>query len=430
MLTVLLWVLCGIGIIFLFVFPGKRKGRPLLSDRETVLSEAAANIASVTLILAQFLFPLYGYVMSPTGNIRPYDGSMEEFRRQFRMHFTEFNVNFLPPFDLLRGNSVYLFVMIIAVFCFFSGMHLYKNGLKIRHKILILIPVLVLIATVVWAYFFRLSKKPKIRPFIRYQIIVQFDAIVRYLLGAFIMIALLYSIYVLLKKLLKNETVPLIVILALSFLAPLVHVRGDGMLAAEPKIGHLLFGPDIPLFPIGMLVMKFKDKLLPRSKKAALKHISLWTSVSAISFCLIFGLQSLIVKLAGVRFSEAYSCFDTPEFRAKYSMLEKIYPVSSIPWLTLGFAMSMLLLALALLIGTGNPITRFSRCHCWIVTVLLFSRHIFFEVSGYERRFWTELLNMPDDWFVAVPVFYFVLSLVLAFLIKRFILDRGRNKPA
>ncbi len=427
MLSVLLWVLCGIGIIFLFVFPGKREGRPLLSDRETVVSDAAANIASVTLILAQFLFPLYGYVMSPTGNIMPYDGSMEEFRRQIRMHFTEYNANFLPPFDLLRGNSVYLFVMIIAVFCFFSGMHLYKNGLKIRHKLLILIPVLVLIATVVWFYFCKLPKSRKILPFIRYQTLVQLDAIVRYLLGAFIMIALLYSIYVLLKKLFKNETVPLIVILALSFLAPLVHVRGDGMLAAEPKIGHLMFGPDIPLFPIGMLVMKLKDKLLPRSKKAVLKHICLWTSVSAISFCLIFGLQSLLTKLAGVRFSEAYSCFDTPEFRAKYNMLEKIYPVSSIPWLTLGFALSMLLLALALLIGTGNPVTRFSRCHCRIVTVLLFSRHIFFEVSGYERRFWTKLLNMPDDWFVAVPVFYFILALILAVLIKRFVLDKGRK---
>ena len=401
-----------------------------MSDRETVVSDAAANIASVTLILAQFLFPLYGYVMSPTGNIMPYDGSMEEFRRQIRMHFTEYNANFLPPFDLLRGNSVYLFVMIIAVFCFFSGMHLYKNGLKIRHKLLILIPVLVLIATVVWAYFFRLSKKPKIPPFVRYQIIVQLDAIVRYLLGAFIMIALLYSIYVLLKKLFKNETVPLIVILALSFLAPLVHVRGDGMLAAEPKIGHLMFGPDIPLFPIGMLVMKLKDKLLPRSKKAVLKHICLWTSVSAISFCLIFGLQSLLTKLAGVRFSEAYSCFDTPEFRAKYNLIEKIYPVSSIPWLTLGFALSMLLLALALLIGTGNPVTRFFRCHCRIVTVLLFSRHIFFEVSGYERRFWTELLNMPDDWFVAVPVFYSILALILAVLIKRFVLDKVRKETA
>lgn len=35
MLSVLMWILVGIGILCIIVFPGKRKSSLLLSDRET-----------------------------------------------------------------------------------------------------------------------------------------------------------------------------------------------------------------------------------------------------------------------------------------------------------------------------------------------------------------------------------------------------------
>lgn len=427
LLPVLLWILSGTGIIFIFVFIGKRKGKELLSDRETMVSEAAANIASVTFILAQLLFPLYGYVMSPTGNVGLFDDGMKEFRRAAKRVFTECYVNLLSPFDLLRGESVYLFVMILAVFCFFAGMHIYKNGLKIRHKIFLLIPVLVLALSVIWSYNFRFHRKRKIMAFVMYQTILQLDCVGRYLLCAFVMIAILYGIYVLLKKLFKGELVPLIVILLLSFLSPYVHVLNDGMSAAEPKIGHLLFGPDIPLFPIGMMVMKYKDKLLPKTKKGARIHIVSWSVSAAISFISVFGIEILLANQAGIHFSNAYSCFVTPEYLECVRKLDKIFKFECIPWLFLGFTLSMLILVLALHISTGNPVTKFLREHCYLITVFMFSRHIFFEVSGYDNNFWTKVLKMPEEWTIAVPVIYFAGSVLLAVLIKRFVLDKRKK---
>ena len=426
-LPVLLWILGGIGIICVFVFTGKRKGKAVLSDRETLISEAATNVASVAFILAQFIFPLYGYDMSPTGSINTNGGRMDDFERLLRRVFTNYEINFLPPFDLLRGESVYLFVIIIAVFCFFAGMHIYKNGLKIRHKKFLLIPFLVLIVSFIWSYIFRLYRKRNIIPFLKYQTILQIDCIVRYLLSSFVMIALLYGIYLLLKKLLKNEIVPLIVILLLSFFSPYVYVFNDGMLAAEPKIGHLLFGPDIPLFPIGMIVMKYKDRLLPKTKKGIRIHIASWAGLAAFSFLSVFGIEILLANQAGVHFSNAYSCFYTQEYVEKVRILEKIYKFDCIPWLVLGFALSMLLLTIALLISTGNPVTKFLREHCYLITVFMFSRHIFFEVSGYDDNFWTKVLKMPKAWTIAVPVIYFAGSVVLAVLIKRFILDKPKK---
>ena len=426
-LPVLLWILSGIAIIFLFAFIGKRKGKALLSDRETLLSECAANIASETFILAQLLFPLYGYVMSPTGNVMLNDNRMGDFGITARKVLTEFHVNLLSPFELLRGESVYLFVIIIAVFCFFAGMHLYKNGLKIRHRIFLLIPALVLTASVIWSFFFRLHRKRWIMNFIKYQVILQLDCIVRYLLGAFVMIALLYGIYLLLKKLLRNEIIPLVVILLLSFLSPYVHLLNDGLTAAEPKIGHLLFGPDIPLFPIGMMVMKYKDKLLPETKKGTLINIASWAVAAAFSFISLFGIEILLAIRAGVSFSQAYSCFDTPEFREAVRILNNIYKFDCIPWLLLGFALSMLILNAALLVSTGNPVTKFLRKHCYLITLFMFSRHIFFEVSGYNDDFWTEILKMPKAWTIAVPIIYFAVSVILAVLIRNFIIDKRKK---
>ena len=204
MLSVLLWILSGIGIVFLFVLPGKRKGRALLSDREAMISDAAKNIAAVTLILAQLLFPFYGYDMSPVGRVTQYDDRMNEFWKEFKVIIREYYVDFLPPFDQLHGKNVYLFVIIVCVLCFFAGMYLYKNGLNIRHKKLLFIPVLVLIATVIWSYFYMLHGKRRIQPFIKYQVLIQLETIGRYLMCSFAMIALLYGIYVLLKKLCKN----------------------------------------------------------------------------------------------------------------------------------------------------------------------------------------------------------------------------------
>ena len=102
--------------------------------------------------------------------------------------------------------------------------------------------------------------------------------------------------------------------------------------------------------------------------------------------------------------------------------LDKIYEMDSIPWLIFGLAVSMILLGLVLLIRTGNPLTKFFREHCYLITVFLFSRHVFFETSGYYRNLWTKTFGLPENWFIVVPFICFAVSVILAFLVKRFIL--------
>ena len=63
----------------------------------------------------------------------------------------------------------------------------------------------------------------------------------------------------------------------------------------------------------------------------------------------------------------------------------------------------------------------FFRKHCYLITVLLFFRHLYFELSGHNFKFWTDILKLPKNMLIAVPFIYFGLSVVLAYLIKRFI---------
>lgn len=428
MLSVLLWILCGIGILCIMVFCGKRKVTLPESDREVMISEAVCNIAALTLVLTQLLFPLYGYSILPLGS--SYPGRMEPAGQVLAGIFKMFNVSCYFPFAQLVGNSVYFYVMLTAVFCFFAGMFIYKNGLKIKYKRFLSIPLLVLAVTLIRSFIRIADRKSGVRDFPKYYSLLLLECIERYLMTAFVMIAVLYGIYLLLKKLMHNEIIPLILIFILSFFAPCVRVVYDGLHISEPVIGNLYFGPDIPLFPAGMIVMKYKDKILPKNRKGALIHVCSWLFAGVAALCALFGIQYLLSKLTGVPFSAAQSCFDDEIYRENMRVLERIYKTACVPWLFAGFALSMMILALTLLIRTGNPVTKFFREHGYLITVFLFSRHIFFEISGHDMSFWTGILKMPENLFITVPFIYAGLSVVLAYLIKRFILDKLKTKSS
>ena len=426
MLSVLLWILCGMGILCIMVFCGKRKGALPGTDREVMISEAVCNIAAVTFLLAQLLFPVYGYVRIPLGS--SYLGRMKPFGEIFVDLMKTHNMRYFEPFDWPCDNSVYMYVILTAVLCFFAGMFVYRNGLKIKHKVFLFLPLLVLIATLIFCFVRFSNRKSALRDFPAYYSLLLIDSIERYLSVALVMIAILYLIYLILKKITHNEIIPLIVIFILSFFAPCVYVIHDGMKASEPVIKYLYFGMDIPLFPIGMIVMKYKDKILPKTGKGAIKHAFSWLLVGVIAFCSLFGIQYLLSKLTRVPLSAAHSCFDDDVYRDNMRILRQIYKTACVPWLIIGLALSMLILALALLIRSGNPVTRFCREHAYLITVMLFSRHIFFEISGFDRKFWTEIIKLPEKLFIIVPFIYFTLAALLAFLIKRFILDKLKSK--
>lgn len=425
MLSVLFWILCGAGVLCLIVFPGKRKGVPLVSGREETIFESACNITAVILLLIQMIFPLYGYALyaAPSSfyNNPPIDSKWisetgEVFYSVFKGIAVNFNRDF-PP-DAVPGNSVYLLVILTSVFCFFAGVCIYSNGLKLKHKIFLLIPLFVIATAPAYSKFFRLRSGFQIHNYLRLLLIILEDSIVRYLFGSLMMIALLYGIYLLLKKILKNEIVPLIVILALSFFAPFIRIVNDGMNLQGPELRYLQFGPDVPLFPIGMIVMKFRDRLLPKTNKGALLHIISWILIGGLSFYSLSAFQKLLLNRAGLHISDGYTCMPDEDFNKNVATLEKIYKLECIPWLVFGFALSMLLLVIVSFARTGNSVTRFCRANCYLISVLLFSMHLFRMLYGKPLKFWTDVAGLKNKQLVIVPFIHFALFMAFAHLIN------------
>lgn len=429
MLSLLFWILFGIGLLCLIVFPGKHK-------KSLPLSYSARNIAVTVFLLIQLIFPLYGYALRPSGlssvnALEPFGSTwVNETAQAAFTTFRNIAVNLNDEKYNLPGNSVYMAVILAAVFCFFAGAALYGNRLRLRlrHKIFLLIPVLAFAVTAVYTYFSRFGGRLKGHNYVSFLLIYLEDSIVVYLFGSFIMIALLYGIYRLLKKITEKELLALIVILVLSFFPPFVRIVNDGMMRRGPELRYLLLGPGIPLFPLGMLVMKYKDKLLPKTKKGALIYFASWLTVGAVSFYALDGIQKLLLDLAGLRISDGYTCMPDEDFGRKTAMLEKIYKAECIPWLIFGLSLGMLILLAVSYFRTGNHVTRFCRKNCYLITVLLFSRHIVYRISGDRMRFWTNTVGLPNRLLVLVPFFYFFVFAVLAVIINRILKLAGRRK--
>lgn len=429
MLYLLFWILFGIGLLCLIVFPGKHK-------KSLPLSYSARNIAVTVFLLIQMIFPLYGYALRPSGlssvnALEPFGSTwVNETAQAAFITFRNIAVNLNDRKYSLPGNSVYMAVILAAVFCFFAGAALYGNRLRLRlrHKLFLLVPVLVIAAVAVYTYFSRFGGRLKGHNYVRFLFIYLEDSIVVYLFGSFIMITLLYGIYRLLKKITEKELLALIVILVLSFFPPFVRIVNDGMMRRGPELRYLLLGPGIPLFPLGMLVMMYKDKLLPRTKKGALIYFASWLTVGAVSFYALDGIQKLLLNQAGLRISDGYTCMPDEDFGRKTAMLEKIYKAECIPWLIFGLSLGMLILLAVSYFRTGNPVTRFFRKNCYLITVLLFSRHIVYRISGDRMRFWTNTVGLPDRLLVLVPFFYFFVFAVLAAIINRILRLAGRRK--
>ena len=429
MLSLLFWILFGIGLLCLIVFPGKHK-------KSLPLSYSARNIAVTVFLLIQLIFPLYGYALRPSGlssvnALEPFGSTwVNETAQAAFITFRNIAVNLNDRKYSLPGNSVYMAVILAAVFCFFAGAALYGNRLRLRlrHKIFLLIPVLAFAAVAVYTYFSRFGGRLKGHNYVSFLLIYLEDSIVVYLFGSFIMITLLYGIYRALRKITGKELFALIVILVLSFFPPFVRIINDGMMRHGLELRYLLLGPGIPLFPLGMLVMKYKDKLLPKTKKGALIYLASWLTVGAVSFYALDGIQKLLLNQAGLRISDGYSCMPDEDFCRKTAMLEKIYKAECIPWLIFGLSLGMLILLAMSYFRTGNPVTRFCRKNYYLITVLLFSRHIVYCISGDRMRFWTNTVGLPNRLLVLVPFFYFFVFSVLAAIINRILKLAGRRK--
>ena len=178
-----------------------------------------------------------------------------------------------------------------------------------------------------------------------------------------------------------------------------------------------------------MLAMKFKDNILPKTGKGFLTHIVSWVMLGGISFYSLSALQRFLLNRAGLRISDGYSCMPDENFGRTVATLEKIYRLECIPWLVFGFALSMFLFVMISFVRTGNPVTEFCRKNCYLISVLLFSRHIFMVINMKDMSFWTGTVGLKDSLTVIVPFIYFVLFVVLSCLVNK-ILKKHELKKA
>lgn len=364
-----IWISVAVALLCLTVFPGKRK---TLQNEDTV-TDAAKNFMAVSLALMLILYPMYSG--NTWGHLKYYELLAEDHpdavsRYLKTIRYLRIERHDDISFDLSLG--VYALVIMCSVFLFFTGMYVYKNGIKIRHKMFLILPVVMSVTGVAYqvSRYDRLwAKDPS--DLVLSMILGLTEYLIEYLMSTAVMIVLLSLIYKVLKMVLRNELIPLIIILILSFF-PSEYELMQG--AKEYDLLNLVWGANIPLFPVGMLVMKYKDKLLPKSLKKTIIWSIVWIVTGAASLIILLGHKD--PGISDVR----EACLTDSEITVYSSsddiLINRISRAMAIPWLILGLAIVMLLLYIALRIKTGNKFTLFLRKHIFIVLILHLCNYI------------------------------------------------------
>ncbi|MBO4636257.1 MAG: hypothetical protein J5685_03840 [Clostridiales bacterium] len=439
MINLLIWILAFTAIVAVTVFTGKRKGlaATALQDNEAKAIEASKSIMAVSLMLMLILYPLFYY------NGHAYDALIRisrstELKTKLEIFWETVRLTGVSRTDQEGSrydNSVYAQIILTSVFNFFAGMYLYKKGFAVKHKKLFIIPAAVLLINVVLAAK-DLHDRCAVRPdldrlfFLETYAFALFESYAGYLLGSALSVVSLYILYLVLRKIFKTDTVPLFVILVLSFFPSCLY-WGNGITDRSVYLKEFVFGANIPLFPIGMIVMRFGKKILPGSKKSSAVHLAVWTTLGTLSFASVFKLQTVLMKIWGYSLPSHSGCYIDPVTAGRISDYQfyflKAGRMTAVPWLIFGLSISMIFLILALWIGTGNRVTAFLRKHAFPILVLHLSKNTLFAYKFKCADPLDDLLTGSisyKDIRILAPVLWLVLYVIIAYLITRFILDK------
>ncbi len=415
-LKLCIWIIAVVALLCLTVFPGKRK---ILQD-EDVVTDAAKNIMVVSMTLMLIMYPIFSG--NTWGHHKYYELLAEKHpdvvsRYLKTIRYLRIERHDDISFDLSLG--VYALVILCSVFLFFTGMYVYKNGIKIRHKMFLILPVVMSVIGVAYqvSLYDRLwAKDPS--NLVLSMIFGITEYLIEYLMSTAVMIVILYLIYKVLKMVLRNELIPLIIILILSFF-PSEYELMQG--AKEYDLLKLVWGANIPLFPVGMLVMKYKDKLLPKAYKQTIIWSIVWTVSGAASLMIL-----LSHKGPGISGAREF-CLTDSEITVYSSsddiLINRISVAMAIPWLILGLAIVMLFLNIALRIKTGNKFTLFLRKHLFIVLILHLCNYI--RYYSFFTDCVKDLLSKVkiENAFITSVVWMFI-YFGIAVVLKRCVTDR------
>lgn len=428
MMSVIIWIVAAIVLLSVMTFPGKSR---MLSGEDEV-ADAAKNFIAVSLLLMLIMYPLYSDKSYGTDLyyrilVRDYPVDLSDIVSHYlrTIRYIQIEKNDAVSFELFLG--FYAFIILCSVFLFFTGMYVYKNGLKIRHKILLILPVVmsvVGVADLAASYKKLLAKDPG--NLVLSVTLRLTGIIIEYLASTAVMIVILYLVYKILKTILRCEILPLIIVLILSFFSP-EYWNSRGV--RVPDLTCFIWGANIPLFPIGMLVMKYKDKFLPKSLKWTVIWSVAWTGLGAASFYTLMNLQSFFIKQSGISVPgggcgvdvEPYTYFDTDK------LIVRVSRATAIPWLILGLSIVMLLLLISLRIKTGNKFTLFLRKHIEIVLILSLCQYICrYNIYVDPVKDLLAKIRIEDP--VITSVVWLLIYFCLAVVLKRFVLDRIKAK--
>lgn len=432
MLSVCIWIIAAMAVLCLMVFPGKRSGT-LNDSGNGIVIDAAKDFTALSLLMMLILYPLY------SGNYHGFYKYYDLFVRDHNYDLPSSLPSYLKSIRYLRiemhddisfglRNGIYALILSCSVFLFFAGMYVYKFGLKIRHKLLLIIPSVMTVfgvACLVRSHTKIVSNNPL--PTVYSMIVYQSELFVEYLMSTIVMVVILYLVYKILKLILQSEAAALVVILVLSCF-PSEYQLMQGV--QDPNLLYFVLGANIPLFPVGMIVMKYKDKLLPKSLKRTVIWAAVWTGLGTASFITLAKMQSFCIEKFGVYIPRVGCVIDGvtgAQLDKAHRFIIKVSRFTAIPWLILGLSIVMLFLLAAIRIGTGNKFTVFIRKHIFIILILNWCQYIF-RYDNYVDPVSDLLVKIKIENKLISSTVSLLTAFGFAIILNRFVLDKIKVK--
>lgn len=386
----LFWLIPVVLLFLLILFPYGKKERKAVSDGEGIFLSNIENFRAVSLILILTVCyaSFFPHVTNDNGRLRSL----------FKLWYY---------YDSRVDRNAYLMmyaqVLMSSLCYFFTGMCAYGNRMLFRRKWLLVLPAATI--SIMACIGVGTSDNINVRKRELFHIL---DVAVHYLLGIFVVMAILYTVYKILRKILKNDTVSIVIVLILSLFHPTLELG-----QYFPGVSILEWGANAPLFPIGMLVMKHKDKLIPKGKRSAVIYSIVCSFMTVLSVVVLLRLVPWAIRIAGISAPRSNGCDIDMYASGRYgAFIERVARYQCITYLVLGLSICMLLVLAASRIRTGNKVSGFIREYSADIVVFHFCLYLIFI-----RRNILSVLEKLTFKYPAVEWYVWLITLMLTFII-------------
>lgn len=409
----LFWLIPVVLLFLLILFPYGKKERKAVSDGDGIFLSNIENLRAVSLILILTVCyaSFFPYVPNDNGRLRSL------FKLWYYYDSRVNNISYL---------MMYAQILMCSLCYFFTGMCAYANRVFIRRKWLLILPA----ATIAIMACIGVSASSNMIVRKR-ELFYILNLAVHYLIGIFVVMAILFTVYKILRKLLKNDTVPIVIVLLLSLFHPALEISPLGRYF--PGANILEWGANAPLFPIGMLVMKYKNKLIPKGKRSVVIYSIICSFTAVLSVVVILKLVPWAIRIAGISAPRSNGCDIDLYSSGRYeAFIESVARYQCITYLALGSSICMLLVLAASRIRTGNKVSGFIREYSADIVVFHFCLYLIFIrrniLSVLEKFTFKYPAVRWYIWLIALMLIFIIVSALLAVILRKLIGGRIDRK--